>query len=101
MNYIVYAPGIIGAALLIATLFHKALIDIFLVAEPILVSVFALGGGILLFMTYFKTPKSDRSSIGINVVCGGILLANLPYIFSTFLRYDQEVKHYEVRFKTC
>ena len=84
---IIYAPGIIGTFLFIAILLNMDLLPTLILVEPILVSLFALAGAILLFRTYFKTSKNIRSSIGINVICLGILIGNLPYLLSTFLPF--------------
>jgi len=85
--YLIYAPGIIGMFLFIATLINQNLITIFNYAELILGTLYALAGFIVLINTYIKTPASSRSAVGINVIFWGILLANLPYIFSTFLPF--------------
>jgi len=83
----IYSSGIIGVVFLGATLINMDLLSTFGIVEPILVNLFAIAGIILLFRTYFKTPSGNRRSIGIRIICWGILLANLPYIFSTFLPF--------------
>jgi len=85
--WIIYFPGIVGVILFSTTLFGLGLNSFFKLIEPILVALFSLAGGIALFRTYFVTPKESRNLIGINVICWGILLANLPYIFSTILPF--------------
>ena len=85
--YVIYAPGIVGVVLFIATLLNKDLSTIFSFAEFILVTLYALAGGIVLIKTYIKTPKMSRGVIGINVIFWGLLAANLPYIFSEFLPF--------------
>ena len=82
---IIYAPGVVGVSFFISTFFNKDLVSTFASIEPMLVSLYALAGGVALLRTYFLTSKEKRSAIGIDIICLGILLANLPYIFSTFI----------------
>ena len=85
--FAIYAPGIIGIFFFIVIFFDTDLLSSFRIVELILVSLFAVTGYIFFFRTYFKTPSDTRSSIGINIICLGILIANLPYILSLFLPF--------------
>jgi len=85
--YVIYAPGIIGVVLFIATVINKDLSTVFSYAEFVLGTLYALAGFIVLIKTYIKTPKMSRGVIGINVIFWGLLAANLPYIFSEVLPF--------------
>lgn len=85
--FLTYFPGIIGLVLFVVSFFVADLITTFQALEALLVTLFALIGGIILFRKYFKTPRNDRHAIGIGVICSGILLANLPYMLSEFLPF--------------
>ncbi len=81
----VYSPGILGVVAIFISFFTRKVLEIFIGLEPLIVTIFALIGAVLLFKTFFKTPQEERRPIGADIVCIGIIVANFPYLFSEFI----------------
>ncbi len=81
----IYSPGILGILSVVASLLDQKVLELFIGFEPLIVTIFALIGAVLLFRIYFRTPPVERRMIGANIICIGIILANFPYLFSEFI----------------
>ncbi len=81
----IYSPAILGVISILGSVFNLSLLELFIGLEPLIVTIFALMGAILLFRTYFRTPSNERKLIGANIVYVGIIVANFPYLLSEFM----------------
>ena len=79
--FIIYSAGFIGIILLIMSF------DLLLTYEPLVVSLYALIGALILFWKLFRSSRTSRMPL--LIICLGILIANLPYLLTLDFGMDE------------